>query len=116
MESGCRTSIGRSYYGLFNVLLDAPTAKGVNFRQTPDDHHLLTSYLTKAKHPQALKIGSKLKRLRASRNAADYDMTSKFEATRSRDAYNEASIALRYFDSLADHELAQIVSTIQLLS
>jgi hypothetical protein len=37
-EAERRTSIGRSYYALFNVVIGVLTAKGVIFRQTPDDH------------------------------------------------------------------------------
>lgn len=54
-KSECRTSIGRSYYGLLNVLLGALAVKGVPFRQPHDDHHLLVAYLTKASIHRHLK-------------------------------------------------------------
>lgn len=48
IEAERRTSVGRSYYTLFHVLLGVLSGKGVTFRGIPEDHYTLISYLTKA--------------------------------------------------------------------
>ncbi|MDP2998942.1 MAG: hypothetical protein Q8N47_15750 [Bryobacterales bacterium] len=112
-EAERRTSVGRSYYALFNVVLGALSAKGVIFRQTPDDHHTLVSYLTKVKHRQAGSIAEALKGLRLDRNLADYDMRTAVSMKTSEFLYQKAKGAIEQFDSIPVTELNEIVRKIQ---
>jgi len=79
-EAECRTSIGRSYYGLFNVLHGALASRGVIFREAPEDHFTLISYLSKARHRTAAAVGSALRDLRQERNRADYSLSVAIDA------------------------------------
>jgi hypothetical protein len=78
VEAERRTSVGRSYYALFNVLLGTLSGKGVIFRGTPDDHYTLISYLTKAGNRASGIAGSALKDLRLERNRADYEYEGRY--------------------------------------
>src|ERR1035438_9445502 len=80
VEAERRTSAGRSYYGLFHVLLGALSEGGVIFRETPDDHQTLISYLIKGGHKTAASVGLALKDLRQDRNRADYRLKEVFSA------------------------------------
>ena len=112
-EAERRTSAGRSYYGLFHVLLAALSARGVIFRQTPDDHQTLISYLTKAGNKEAALVGSALKDLRQDRNRADYQLADVFSARTSEFAYQKAKRALGQFESVPPDEVATIIRNIQ---
>ena len=73
-EAERRTSIGRSYYALYNVLVTLLSSRGVFFHRQGRDHRLLLSYLVKANHAEASVIAKTLRDLRAARNDADYRM------------------------------------------
>jgi len=112
-EAERRTSIGRSYYALFNVVIGALTAKGVIFRQTPDDHHRLVSYLTKTRNRTANSVGSALLSLRTDRNRADYEMALVTSVRTTEFVFQKAADALAQFDSISPAEMAGIVTQIQ---
>ena len=99
-EAEVRTSISRSYYALFNVLLGALSAKGVIFRETADDHYTLIGYLNKADSKVAAIVGTALKTLRLERNRADYDMKATFDTKTSDFLYLKATRALAQFDAI----------------
>ena len=73
-EAERRTSIGRSYYALYNVLVALLSSQGVFFHRQGRDHRLLLSYLVKADHAEASLIAKTLRDLRTARNDADYRM------------------------------------------
>ena len=112
-EAERRTSIGRSYYALFNVVIGTLTARGVVFRRTPDDHRTLVSYLTKARHRTASSVGSALLSLRSERNRADYEMASMIGAKTTEFVFQKATDASAQFDSISPAEMAEIVMQIQ---
>jgi hypothetical protein len=56
-EAERRTSIGRSYYALFNVVLGTLAAKGVVFHESADDHRDLIAYPAKVGHHNAALVG-----------------------------------------------------------
>jgi hypothetical protein len=114
-EAERRTSVGRSYYALFNVLLGALSAKGVIFKGVPEDHYKLVSYLAKSGHTRAASVGSVLKDLRLDRNRADYDLTVTIAANTSAFRYQKAIRALEQFDSIPTAEWTIIVKAIQAL-
>lgn len=115
IEAERRTSIGRSYYGLFHVLLAALSTRGVIFSETPDDHYKLISYLTKGKNRTAASVGNKLKDLRLQRNSADYRLKEVCSTGTSEFVYQKAKKALEEFDALSDSEITTLVETIQRL-
>lgn len=108
-----RTSIGRSYYALFNVVIRLLTARGVIFRQTPDDRHKLVSYLTKSKHRAAGSVGLALLSLRTDRNRADYEMAATISVRTAEFVFQRATGALAQFDSICAAEMSEIMRRIQ---
>ena len=115
-EAERRTSISRSYYALFNVVLGVLSAQGVIFRETPDDHYTLISYLNKAHNRTAGLVGSALKDLRLEPNRADYDMKATVDARTSEFLYLKATRAIAQFDAIPPPDLQEIVVRIQQLS
>jgi len=114
-EAERRTSIGRSYYGLFHVLLGALSDRGVVFRETPDDHQNLIAYLTKCRNSVAAKVGAALKDLRQERNRADYRLKEICSERSSEFVYQKTMNALRQFESISEPELGSLVKTIRAL-
>jgi hypothetical protein len=114
-EAERRTSVGRSYYTLFNVLIGALGAKGVIFRETADDHQRLVSYLSKGRSKTAAAVGATLRDLRLERNRADYDLRVHFAPKNSDFVYQKTVAALRQFDSIPEAEMDLFVQTIQAL-
>ena len=114
-EAERRTSIGRSYYGLFHVLLGALSDRGVIFRETPDDHQNLIAYLTKGRNKVAASVGAVLKDLRQERNRADYRLKEICITKSSEFVYLKAMKALQQFESISEPELVSLVKTIQAL-
>src|SRR5205823_5479310 len=108
-EAERRTSIGRSYYALFNVLVSKLSDKGVMFAQTPDDHYKLISYLGKAGNRTAGLVGAVLKDLRLDRNQADYEMKIVIDARKSDLLYQKATKAMVQFDSIPAIDFQKIV-------
>jgi hypothetical protein len=89
------------------------TAKGVIFRQTPDDRHKLVSHLTKARHRTASSVQSALLSLRSDRNRADYEMASIISVKTTEFVFQRAADALAQFDSIPPAEMSEIVGQIQ---
>lgn len=114
-EAERRTSVGRSYCGLFNVIITALASRGVVFRQIPEDHYTLVSYLAKSGHRTAASVGAVLKDLRGERNRADYDMRAAVDLNASRFMHRKATTALAQFDGIPPDEWAVIVQRIQAL-
>lgn len=114
-EAERRTSIGRSYYGLFLVLLGTLSERGIVFRETPEDHQMLISYLLKGRNRTAASVGAALKDLRQERNHADYNLKEICTAKSSEFVYLKAAKALGNFESISDPEMVNLVRTIQAL-
>jgi len=112
-EAERRTSIGRSYYGLFHVLLGALSDRGIIFRETPDDHQNLIVYLTKGRNKVAASVWAVLKDLRQERNRADYRLREICTARSSEFVYLKTMKALGQFESISELELVSLVKTIQ---
>ena len=92
-ESNHRTSVGRSYFAVFNhfrLRLDSlkPLPK------TQEDHSLVVRYLTKAPNSELQSVGQTLSDLRKSRNEADYDMDVVVGQDQSRLALAKANRAI----------------------
>ena len=89
-----RTSVGRSYYGLYNVLR-ARLRTGANLQGNSGDHRRLIVYLTQNDDARLQQVGEKLKNLRDLRNDADYEMNFTMGAAQSELAYQSAREAVR---------------------
>ena len=107
-EAERRTSIGRSYYGTFNVLIAKLSSEGVGFHENQDDHKLLANYFKTSKHLSAYKIGQNLEILRRLRNDSDYSMTLTISVTNSEFAYKLAGEVIRRFDEFSREDLSRI--------
>jgi len=114
-EAERRTSIGRSYYALYNLLITTLSERGVIFKETPDDHYKLIGYLTKCGNRTAGLVGITLKDLRLERNRSDYEMKITVGLDMSDLVYKKATRAITEFDSISAPELQQIVDKIQAL-
>jgi hypothetical protein len=112
-EAERRTSIGRSYYGLYNFLVGVLSSKGVIFRETPEDHQMLISYLIKAGHARAAQAGQAVKDMRKYRNDADYRMSPAINASMSEFVYKKAVAAIDGFKVISGTELDVIIERIQ---
>lgn len=115
-EAERRTSIGRSYYALYNILLGSLSSQRVAFENGGRDHGRLVYYLTKCGHRQADKIGGALKLLRNLRTDADYHMNVAIDARQSQLAYQRARTAVDRFNALPQADLHTIVQRIKALS
>jgi hypothetical protein len=115
-EAERRTSIGRSYYTLFNILRQSLSSRGVPFHSSGADHGHLVDYLTRCRHREAARIGGILKDLRIQRNQADYDMNITINTSQSQLAYRRAQDAIDRFNALSQTDLQTIITRIQALS
>ena len=114
-EAERRTSIGRSYYTLFNILRQSLSARGVHFSSGSDVHRQLVDYLTRCRHREAARIGGMLRDLRIQRNQADYDMNITINTSQSQLAYRRAQNAVDRFKALSQTDLQTIITRIQAL-
>jgi hypothetical protein len=97
-EAAIRTSIGRSYYGLYNLLSEFHRSVGIPIPDTADAHTIVRRDLYECGIIDAKSIALFLDSLREERNKADYDLgligyTDKRTATmslmRARTAYKD---------------------------
>ena len=86
--------MGRSYYGLYNIL-GAQFRTKANLQGKPSDHGRLIRYLSQSEDPELQRAGEKLKNLRALRNDADYRMDLTINTSQSELAYEWARQALQ---------------------
>jgi hypothetical protein len=114
-EAERRTSIGRSYYALFNILRQSLSSRGVTFRFRATDHGDLVDYLTRCGNQEAARIGGILNNLRVQRNDADYDMNLTIDTNQSQLAYRSAQEAVDKFNALSQTDLETIITRIQVL-
>ena len=110
-ESERRTSVGRSYFALFNHLrikLDAikqiPT--------TDEAHQAVVHYLTRTNNPKLSSVGQSLKNLRSSRNVADYRLEDTVDQDYSRVALARARNAVNGLRTVNDNALRSAVQAV----
>jgi hypothetical protein len=94
LEAERRTAVGRSYYGLYNILAGQPSTAGV-LQGKGSDHERLIRHLHQNGDPALQKVCEKLKKLRTLRNRADYEMDGPIDAAHSELAYQWAREAVR---------------------
>lgn len=93
VEAERRTSVGRSYYAVYNILSERFRASA-NLQANGADHGRLVRYLSSSSHFALQKAGEKLKNLKSLRHDADYRMNLVVGAGESELAYRLASEAL----------------------
>jgi hypothetical protein len=71
----CRTAIGRSYYGVFNVAADHLRSQGFVIGKGAAAHGEVQKCLSNSGEPALATVGSKLNDLHTSRNRADYPLS-----------------------------------------
>ena len=111
-QAELRTSVSRSYYAVFHVLLQALSSKGIRFKRTVEDHPLLAHYLAASGDARTQKLGVTLNSLRVERNAADYELHQPTTEVKTRLAYVAAEKAFASIGSIPAADLNRIVAAI----
>ena len=107
-EAEWRTSIGRSYFAVFNHLRNR--LKPLKPLPTTDDiHGLVVKYLTSANNRELHSVGQVLKDLRTSRNEADYDLAAAIAQDQSRLAASKAERAIEKFEAVPNATFAAAI-------
>lgn len=114
-EAERRTSVSRSYYAAYHVLVQALSAEQVPFEKSGDDHGRLDYYLTESGDQQAQQMGGKLRGLRSDRRDADYKLRRFIKVWDSRLAYGKAKEVIEGFNAIRPHEFQQLVGVIKAL-
>ena len=114
-EADRRTSISRSYYAAYNVLVQTLAAKGVRFERNPKDHGRLVHYLAHSGDLRMQTIAGFLRTLRVRRGDADYDMRTLIKAWDSQLSCFAANNAITQFDAISGPDLDHIASVINAL-
>ena len=110
-ESERRTSVGRSYFALFNhlrVKLDGIT----QIPATDEAHQAVVHYLTRANNPNLSSVGQSLRDLRSSRNVADYELEDTVDQNRRRVALVRARNAVNRIETVDDNALRNAVRAV----
>jgi len=114
-EAERRTSVGRSYYALYNLLFGSFASRGIHFEARGNDHGRLVYYLTQCGYPQASAIGMTLRDLRNYRNEADYRMNTTVDSGQSQLVYGKAKGAVDDFHQLLRTDIAMVIQRIKRL-
>jgi hypothetical protein len=112
-EAERRSSIGRSYYALYNVLLGTLSSQGVIFGRVGTDHGDLVHYLIKCGNREAARIGGALRDLRTSRNESDYNMNAVIDMAQSQLANGKAKRAIDRFNKLPLMDLQTVTRSMK---
>ena len=110
-EAEHRTSVGRSYFALFNHLrikLDTIT----QVPKTNEAHQAVVHYLTGANNRNLSSVGQSLRDLRSSRNAADYQLEDPVAQADSRVALARAKNAVDKLRTVGDNALRNAVQAV----
>ncbi len=110
-ESDRRTSVGRSYFALFNCL--RTKLEGIATLPANDEaHKAVAYYLRRANNRELASIGQSLTDLRVSRNGADYELESVVDRADSQLALARARRAVSKLQALGDGRLANCVRAV----
>lgn len=114
-EAERRTSIGRSYYALYNLVHETLLRLGIKLTASGEDHQLLVFYLTRCppRAVDAATVGQVLNDLRTARNKADYDMTATVNNQNSEFVFKKAAASFSGFRNLSQQQLNNLASCIQ---
>ena len=90
-EAGYRAAASRAYIGTFQHIARHPKLSGFTLSKEGEDHRKLIEFLKRSSDPLLSKIGvSRLPRLRALRNHADYELDISFTRELAQEAVDDA--------------------------
>ena len=90
-EAGYRSAASRAYIGTFQHIARHPRLREFALSKEGEDHRRLIEHLKKSSDPLLRKIGvSRLPRLRALRNHADYELDIPFTKELAQEAVDDA--------------------------
>src|SRR5688572_16911912 len=115
-EAEWRTSAGRSYYALFNHVLETLESIRPLFAQDPSDHTRAVKYLKSMSVRDLKSVGQDLSDLRIVRNQADYEMGSVVSHPQCQLALTKAANAVKKLDGVARPILTGAVMSVARLS
>jgi hypothetical protein len=96
-----RTSIGRSYYGVYNFLWTELRKAGVHrFRGDGKDHTRMVHFLSKCQNYHAGLVAGFLKTLKSARRTADYEMEQTVAESKSEFIHGRAIRAVETFQKV----------------
>ena len=98
-EAHIRTSISRSYYGVYGVASDYAQEKGCRL---PDQnkHTYVRDRYKLSPEPQAIQIGNRLGILLSGRIRADYKKTTSLKREDAKRILTQAKATMRYLEDL----------------
>lgn len=109
-----RTSVGRSYYAVYNFLSIALIAAGVTkLKQGPGDHTRIVTCLTQCSDRQAMLVGNLLKDLYERRRFADYRLDMIIDNNYSALAHNRAKKLLDEFSKTDVAKVTVLINRLQ---
>ena len=112
VEADRRTSVGRSYYAVYNLVHDGLAIEGVRFSNKGEDHGRLVYYMNGCQDRTAVKIAAILRDLRAHRTVADYEMAAVVGPKTSELAYRWAASGIQHFSGLNIQRLARLIQAL----
>lgn len=95
-EAYFRSSVSRSYYGVFLIARQVMEQKGRRLSSRGAVHQQVQNYFLNSNDNLKKKIGEELKYLRIQRNKADYDLMSRFDKLRAEKVCKRAKKTLVY--------------------
>ena len=99
-EASLRTSIGRSYYGIFNYLKHECQLLSLDISKGPGGHGELKRYFHSCESAEGIDIGSKIGDLHSQRIIADYDLDAKVEEKTAKLIFEKAQVIARRFPKI----------------
>lgn len=99
-EASWRTSIGRSYYALFNFIKDELKNIGVGVSEGPNGHGEVKIFLSNSGIQEAEKLGSQIGDLHSARRMSDYAMEKVITQKTAILNYSKAIFIKAEFDKL----------------
>lgn len=99
-EASRRTSIGRSYYGIFNYLKQECYLLGFSIQKGSAGHGQLKNYLHNCEVNEGVDIGSKIGDLYSQRLIADYELGEEVKEQTASLIFEKAEDIVRRFPSI----------------
>jgi uncharacterized protein (UPF0332 family) len=99
-EAFIRTSISRSYYGVFLYFRDFLKTGGLSFGNSGNAHRWIADCLVNCSVYAGKVVGKNLRDLRDFRNQADYDLNRSISAKDASRCYSQAAKMIVDFHSL----------------
>ncbi|HEY9867060.1 MAG TPA: hypothetical protein V6D21_22995, partial [Candidatus Obscuribacterales bacterium] len=99
-EAYFRSSISRSYYGLFLLARKVMESEGSICSRGSEAHKQVENYFLLSSHKKYRSVGTALKDLRRLRNSADYNLNCIFTRGQAEQAHQRARGKFEYLSGL----------------